>query len=232
MTNSLSVGLDLGQANDFSALAVVEHVDRLPAGWTLKTYDDHLASMQARADRGWHGPVDLPTMTPELHVRHLQRWALGTPYHAIVADMTALLTTEALFGARLYFDRSGVGRPVGDMLWQAFEDGRLGDSMPTGRTITGAERSGTHTTAKKDLIAAIQLPFEQGRLRIARGVPLGDVLERELTSFKMRLSATGREAYDVERRAGEGHGDLVIALALACIQPEFGIRPVVLAVAA
>lgn len=75
--------------------------------------------------------------------------------------------------------------------------------MPTGRTITGAERSGTHTTAKKDLIATIRLPFEQADARSHAGAPLGDVLERELTSFKMRLSATGREAHVLSASLGK-----------------------------
>lgn len=231
MSTSLSVGLDLGQANDFSALVVVEHVQRLPSDWTMEYYHRQLERVAFNVRHGTNRWVDQPDATLEFHVRHLQRWQLGTPYHQIAGDVGALLGTEQLMGARLYYDRSGVGRPVGDMLWQMYQDGRLGASMPVGKTITGAERSGPHTTAKKDLMAAIQLPIQQGRLKIPRGLPLGAVLERELTSFKMRLSATGREAYDVTRREGEGHGDLVIALAMACIQPEYDIEPTVMAAA-
>ena len=217
-----AIGLDLGQAQDFSALAVVEHVHRMPPGWPPFRYF-------ASDDRGMQIPYPRPGVPPlirELRVVHLQRWALGTPYHEVVADVCTLARSHELNGSRLYFDRSGVGRPVGDLLWQAFERGELGDTMPEGRTITGAEKSSRGGTAKKDLIAALEIPIQQGHFKIPAGLPLSDVLERELTSFKLKLATkTGREKFDVERRPGEGHGDLVIAVALGAVHPEYGISP-------
>jgi hypothetical protein len=168
----------------------------------------------------------VPPLTRQLRVVHLQRWTLGTPYHEVVGDVAAVCRTRELNGARFFFDRSGVGRPVGDLLWEAFERGLLGGTMPEGRTITGAERSSRAGTAKKDLIAALEIPIQQGRFKIPAGLPLSDVLERELTSFKLKLAPkTGKEKFDIDRRAGEGHGDLVIAVALAAVHPEYGISP-------
>lgn len=218
-----AIGLDLGQAQDFSALAVVEHVDVVPPGWAAFRYFDK------DPDTGMHLPFarpGVPPMTRELRVVHLQRWQLGTPYHQIVEDVAVLARSHELNGARFYFDRSGVGRPVGDLLWEAYMRGHLGDTMPEGRTITGAERSSRAGTAKKDLIAALEIPIQQGNFKIPAGLPLADVLERELTSFKLKLAPkTGREKFDIERRAGEGHGDLVIAVALAAVHPDYGIQP-------
>lgn len=218
---SLAVGLDLGQATDFSALAVVEHVHVLPPDVSLGLFAHRLDAQLREPLRNV-----LPPATPELHVRHLQRWELGTPYHAIVDDVCALMATEALYGARLYFDRSGVGRAVGDMLYAAYYAGRTGGSIPRGITITGGEKATPGGgRPKRDLMTALQLPIQQGRFRIAQGVPLGDVLERELTGFKLRLSNSGGQSFDIGRRDGEGHGDLVIACALAVIDAPFGIRP-------
>lgn len=219
---SYAIGLDLGQAQDFSALAVIEHVDRLPEGWPAFRYF-------ATDARGMQLPYPRPGVPPlvrELRVVHLQRWALGTPYHEVVADTCALARTRELNGSRFFFDKSGVGRPVGDLFWRAYEQGQLGETMPEGRTITGGEKSSRSGTAKKDLIAALEIPIQQGNFKIPAGLALSDVLERELTSFKLKLSPkNGREKFDVERRPGEGHGDLVIAVALAAVHPEYGITP-------
>lgn len=222
MSTNFSIGLDLGQAQDFSALAVVEHVDVLPEGWPAFRYF-------GTDDRGMQTPYPrpgVPPMTRELRVVHLQRWALGTPYHEVVADACTVARSHELNGSRFFYDRSGVGRPVGDLMWQAYERGHLGETMPEGRTITGGEKSSRAGTAKKDLIAALEIPIQQGRFKIPAGLPMSDVLERELTSFKLRLAPkTGREKFDIDRRAGEGHGDLVIAVALAAVHPEYSIRP-------
>ncbi|MGB9793342.1 MAG: hypothetical protein ACPLRU_02500 [Desulfofundulus sp.] len=85
------LGLDLGQAQDFTALCVVE----------LKTfrYEPKL---------------------PEFHVRHLERMKLGTPYPEIVAYVKRLLETSQLRNkTALVVDRTGVGAAVVDMFMQA-----------------------------------------------------------------------------------------------------------------
>jgi hypothetical protein len=80
-----TTGLDLGQASDFSALAVVEA-----------------------------GPVPKGGR-PSLAVRHLHRWQLGTPYPAIVADVGRMFDRPPLRGSALVIDRTGVGRAVCDL---------------------------------------------------------------------------------------------------------------------
>jgi len=40
--------------------------------------------------------------------------------------------------------------------------------------------------------------LQPGRLRIAAGLPLADVLERELTSFRLKLSASVNPSTPVE----------------------------------
>lgn len=200
---SFTVGLDLGQVNDYSALAVVERVQVLPPGLGLGHWERHTDD---------HQFVEL---VEEVRVVHLQRWQLGTPYHAVVEDVCRLMETPQLADALLQVDATGVGRGVMDMFRQAFVDGRMGAWPPQPVTITAGEAShGSHVT-KRDLLSALVLPLQQGRLRVAAGLTLGEALERELTSFRMKLSAAGRDSYDVARREGEGHGDLVIAVALA-----------------
>lgn len=211
---SYTVGLDLGQVNDYSALAVVERVQVLPPGVSLEHYERHRERPEYM----------LPTLTEEVRVVHLQRWQLGTPYHAVVDEVTTLMRTEQLTDALLSVDATGVGRGVMDMFRDAYMSGRMGSYPPQAITITAGEKSHGSNVTKRDLLSALLLPIQQGRLRIAAGLALGDVLERELTSFRMRLSTGGRDTYEVQRREGEGHGDLVIAVALAGRRPNLSVQ--------
>lgn len=214
--SNLQAGLDLGQVRDFSALAVVERLHVLPPGMSYEHWERH------------QDDVVPPTLTEEVHVRHLQRWQLGTPYGRIVDDVGELMRRDEMADAWLYFDATGVGVAVRDMLMQAYTAGRMGAHWPLAITLTGADRSTGRHVAKRDLMSRLQVLLQQGRLRIAAGLPLADVLERELTSFRLKLSAAGRDSYEVQRREGEGHGDLTIAVALAAyrVNPSAAIEVV------
>src|SRR5680860_1377840 len=90
-----TVGLDLGKERDPSALVVAERVlifEGLPSEQTFS------------------GP------TPSVdtyHVRHVQRFELGTPYDAVVDSVGELLSTPELRDhGLLVFDRTGVGGPT------------------------------------------------------------------------------------------------------------------------
>lgn len=209
------VGLDLGQANDFSALAVVERVRLLPPGMSAEFYLRRIETGQGRAIR----------LVDELRVRHLQRWELGTRYDAVVDDVAALMGSDELEDAWLYLDGTGVSRGVADMFREAYTQGRMGAHWPLPITITGAGSGRVSSVPKRDLLTALQLPLQQGRLKIAAGLPMGEALERELTSFRMKLTAAGRDTYQIQRRDGEGHGDLVIAVALAAFRANWTVRP-------
>ena len=88
--NTFYLGLDLGQAQDPTALAAVERLETL-------------SGTKAR-----------------YHVRHLERAPLGTPYTGIISRISALLGHDPLCGrTRLVVDATGVGAPVVDLLVQA-----------------------------------------------------------------------------------------------------------------
>jgi hypothetical protein len=88
--SSFFLGLDLGQAQDPTALAAVERLE------TLNGTNAHY------------------------HVRHLERAPLGMPYTGIVSRVGDLLGRDPLCGGtRLVVDATGVGAPVVDLLIQA-----------------------------------------------------------------------------------------------------------------
>lgn len=226
---SYTVGLDLGQSQDFSALAVVERVRVLPAGvsaqWWSQRWElarEHGTSLAA---------VGAPEPVEELRVRHLQRWQIGTPYPAVVDDVVSIMAREPLASDGLLFvDGTGVGAAVTDMMFDAARgvEGRprlRGCHYPVKVTITGGEGRNGWNIPKADLFSALQVALQQGRLRIAEGLLLADVLERELLAFRLKITPGGRATFDVQRREGEGHGDLVLALCLALVAPNTLRRP-------
>lgn len=80
------IGVDLGQAADFTALCVVEKL--LPSDPRAAVY----------------------------HVRHLERPALGTKYPVVVARVQEMLATPPLsVSTPLVIDKTGVGTAVVDM---------------------------------------------------------------------------------------------------------------------
>lgn len=193
------VGLDLGQAADYTALAVIEDVNKVnPAGGTEKA----------------------------LHLRHLERYPLRTPYPEIVEKVAALVRDEHLSPTeydpsrmrhssqppQLIVDATGVGVAVTDLLKQ-----KGLKFAPV--TITGGDRAhkakGTYRVPKRDLVAALEVPFHTGELKVAKGLTLWPALREELLNFVKKINLkTGHDSYEHWRETD--HDDLVLATALAC----------------
>jgi len=182
------LGLDLGQAQDYTALAVVER----------KIFHYTLPSKQ-------------------YHVRHLQRFKLGTSYPEIVDKVKAMYEKPPLRGqAVLVADATGVGRPVMDLFRK---DGLRPIAVTiTGGTIVNAGSYGFHVP-KRDLITNLQVLFQSGSLKIAGKLLDADILIDELLNFKVKIDTrTAHDSYEAWR---EGiHDDLVLAVALACWYAE------------
>jgi len=179
ITTSYHVGLDLGQASDYTAIAIVER-------------DNDAGETDAA-----------------LRVRHLQRFALGTTYPAIV-EAVASIVASLPDGARLAVDATGVGRPVVDLL-------KTAGLKPIAVTVTGGDAV-THEgqnwkIPKREIVAGVQVALQQGRLQIARALPEAETLIRELTSYKVTISEAGHDSYGAWRESI--HDDLVFAVGLA-----------------
>lgn len=185
------MGLDLGQAQDYTALAVVERVE-VPT-------EEH--------DR--YG--ELKTVA-HYHLRHLERFRLGTPYPAVVERVRELMRTEILAGrTSLVVDATGVGAPVVDLLRQTCD-------AVNSITITGGDAVGRdgsdYRVPKRDLASTVQVLLQTGRLRIAPALPEAETLMKELLNFRVKITQQGHDTYGVWRDGD--HDDLVLAVALAC----------------
>lgn len=109
----------------------------------------------------------------------------------------------------LVVDAGGPGRPVVDAM-------RTAGLKPVAVSITSGKRTrranGMVYVPKRLLVRGLVTTLENGRLKIAKGLPLADAFMDELQAFQVTLTAKGRDTYAA--RSGE-HDDLVIAVALA-----------------
>ena len=193
------LGLDLGQAADYTALTIVERRD-VPVGEPKIRYGEPYQETE------WH-----------YCLRYVNRLPLGTRYPAIVKRVKAITNELARRGdgelVACAVDKTGVGAPVVDMLYEA---DLLCSIVPI--TITGGQEvhsdKGEYTVPKRDLASTLQVLLQTRRLKFAARLQFRDVLERELQNFKVKINvATGHDSYEAWREGD--HDDLVLSLALA-----------------
>jgi hypothetical protein len=205
------LGVDLGQARDFTALAGLTAIPTL-SELPVVTQDEETG---LAAD----GSISIEGLPVSFDVGWLERLPLGTEYPQVVEIVADRL--RRMPGAILAVDASGVGRGVVDLMSAR----RLN---PLAVTIVGGETSrceGRHWhVAKRDLVATITVALQHHRMRFSAKLPAHADLIRELLSFEQRTSASGNTSSGVYR-SGE-HDDLVLATAIGAFvaEAEFGAR--------
>lgn len=178
------VGLDLGQAKDYTAIAVLERTNSAP----------------------W-----IPYNPLEYHLRHLERPTLGTTYPAIVQRVAYLLDAWPLAGcAALVVDATGVGAPVVDLLNNA---GLRPIALTITGGDAASTDGASWRVPKRQLVSNLQILFQSGRLKIAEGIPEAPVLVRELLNFRAKVSAAGADTYEAWREGDHDDLVLAVAMA-------------------
>jgi len=179
------ISADLAQVNDYTAITTIERINQ-------------------GADR-----------ETEYHLRHIERPERGTTYPKIVERLKAIANSKLIADAdkTVIVDITGVGRPVWDLLKESDFDGK---TLLTGILITGGntvkEDGNIYSVPKRDLITALQVAFQNGRLKIALGLPEADTLVKELNNFKVKININGHDQYEAWR---EGiHDDIVLSAAM------------------
>lgn len=178
-------GLDLGQVNDPTALAIIER--------------PRIRSIAAPK--------------PVYSVRHLERFPLGTSYPAIVASVRTILTRPPLDQSQVFtaVDKTGCGAAVCDLLRPIFPGmaavtitgGQQGSATPEGFNVP-----------KRELAGILQVLLQGRRLLVAQALPQAEQLRHELQNFRVKINvATGNESFEAWRE--KDHDDLVLAVAIA-----------------
>src|ERR687890_630349 len=193
-----SVGVDLGQANDFTAIAVLEKTIAPPETAMFSPVGE------SPSNRLVEGSIVYDLV-------YLKRPRLGTAYDTIakrVADLVCELEPEGAFGelgqVTLSVDGTGVGRAVVDMLDAEFKRrGTTSKAVPKVDfrrvSVTGSQTTlkrptranGYWSVPKKDLVFPAVAAFQQGKIRIGK-VNDRDALVNELKNYKRTTNiATG-----------------------------------------
>lgn len=215
------VGVDLGQANDPTAIAVLERTIAPPESALFAPVGE------SPSNRLVEGSVLFDLV-------YLKRPKLGTPYDVIakrVADLICELEPQGAFGelgqVTLSVDGTGVGRAVVDLLDTEFKRrGATSKAVPKVDfrrvSVTGSQTTlkrptrtgGYWAVPKKDLIFPAVAAFQQGKIRIAKGIKDRDALVNELRNYRRTTNiATGNLAFEPWRESD--HDDLLFSLCLA-----------------
>ena len=178
-------GLDLGQAQDFTAMVIVQaegtQYDQLLVGLPLTKCD----------------------------VRFIDRYDLGTRYEDIAVDVGKRLG-KVPKPHYLAVDETGVGRPVMEMLSYLRPHGITitGTGQPR---LTAPMHA---TIPKRDLVSSVQVALQNKILRIADNLKHADLLIRELLAFRANISETGHDTYSAWREKDHDDLVLACSLAI------------------
>ena len=221
------LGLDLGQARDYSALAIIEEQLWIEPDWEILHADDYDRGLTA----GWVSPA---TITPHqaagalwhadrlgrpaevpLQVRHLERFELGTKYTDVVGRVREVSRSEPLRGMPgvLLVDKTGVGAAVLDSFSHAGV-GTVAITLHGGSSVSRDPQRPGFRAPKRDLVTTTQVLLQSGRLKIAAGLPEAETLKRELLNFRVKVDPrTAHDSYAHWRESD--HDDLVLAVSMA-----------------
>jgi hypothetical protein len=177
--------LDLGQAQDYTALAVAQQVE-----------GDDGRAYQFRHLHRW--PLGTPYTAPE---------------GGIVEDLADLIY-DAPGAVVLVVDATGCGRPVVDLLRKARLGARQLAPVIITAGHAATFSGGFWHAPKRDLVGAAAACLQSRRLQFAARCRWAAVLREEMRTFSVKVSlATGNESFEAWR--DRDHDDLVLAAALA-----------------
>lgn len=179
------VGLDLGQSQDFSALAVIER-----SGETKDTYQFVCNHLQR-----WKLRTPYPQIVADT-----------------VEMMNSKPLQSGRQSPMLAVDATGVGAPVVDLFKRAKHNSYLEPIQITGGSEV-TQDGGVTRVPKRNLVSTVQVYLQSGRLKIAGKLFEAETLARELQNFQVKINDNAHDSYGAWREGT--HDDLVLAVSLA-----------------
>lgn len=181
----VSIGVDIGQKRDPTAIAVVERDERKAGDGRSAVH--HL-------------------------VRHLERLPLDTAYPAVAERIAAVQTgtLEQAGTLKVSIDATGVGQPIVDLMTAA---GVLVSAVyftHGDRRTTNAD--GTISLGKAWLVSQMQVLLQSHRLHLPT-TREAEALAKELLDYEIKISEDANDRYGAFRVGA--HDDLVTAVGLA-----------------
>jgi len=179
------VGLDLGQSQDFSAIAVMER-----HGTAKDDYVFHCRHLER-----WKLRTSYPAIVADT-----------------VRMMNSPQMQSGRTRPMLAVDATGVGAPVIDLFKRERMKATLKPIQIIGGANVSSE-FGMTRVPKRDLVSTVQVYLQNGRLKIAEQLPEAETLTRELQNFSVKITDAANDIYGAWREGT--HDDLVLAASLA-----------------
>lgn len=180
-------GLDIGQAQDYTALTIGEKV-------RVKQNEQNEQNIL------------------QYHARHAERFPIGTDYIEIVDKLWERINGVGILDYIVLVDATGVGKPVVDMMRK--RGIKLVPIVITGGiTETFDTALGGWRLPKRNLVSSLQIMLQDGQLKLARDMDFAPKLIDELLKFKIKVTAKGNDTYEAWREGD--HDDLVLSLAMS-----------------
>jgi hypothetical protein len=191
------VGIDLGQANDYTGIGVLEHTITPLEGDDVWIVDEKAGKIRQKFEQ-------------RFDVRHLERRPLGELYPDQVAYVQQLLQRPPL----CYHDVDVVIDQTGNVgAADIFEAAGL---RPVRITFTGGMdpigEKRKWGVPKSTLVSNLDAKLHCKELRFAKELLEAEALKDELIHFRRNLTKTSRMLF--EHRAGK-HDDLIFSIAVA-----------------
>lgn len=189
----LTIGVDVGQKRDPTAIAVARREKRERKDQPGK-FDDHYI------------------------VHALESLALGTPYGDVgrrVANVTEAVAALTSHRPKLYVDATGVGQPLVDALAEAGVRAHatiIAVYFTHGDRLT--ENPGEMSLGKGYLVGRLQALLEHDRLHLPN-TPDAKKLAQELKDYEIRVDEQANDRYGAFKVGT--HDDLVTAVGLAVV---------------
>ncbi len=182
---AVTIGIDIGQKSDPTAVAVVE--------------------------MEWRGPED--RRADHYLCRHLSRLPLGTLYPQVAERLTEIVAGARQYESSVravYLDATGVGQPVADELKSAGV--RVTPVYFTHGDRRTVNEDGSITLGKAFLVSRLKVLMQSKRMHLARTEEM-DAMQKELMDYEIRVNEHANETYGAFKTGA--HDDLVTALGLA-----------------
>ena len=186
------MGLDIGRAQDFSALSIVA--------------------------RRWFEPnavdLDPKNMISKYYVMYMRRFELNTPYEIVENEVARLWKMPEMKPSRNWAlgDMTGVGAPVMQAIRKKGVP-MIGIVITGGETISQPEPNEYHVP-KEALVTQIVKLAQMGRLKVLKDVNYQQEFREELGAFGYKINkASSTVSYESIENAV--HDDLVISVSLA-----------------
>ena len=159
------IGADVGQARDYTAIAVLQVIELESTHKRIDEADRRGCTWESRN---------------EYHLRALERLDMGTPCRDVIARLRAIGDKiSSPDGLHYTLDITAVGNPVLAMARQELQGIVEGLIITAGTEESRDPKKHLAFVPKVDMISALQIAYSSAYLKAAEGLPLLDTLIKE-----------------------------------------------------